>query len=176
MERKSAYTALAEWFEYLNDDCGYEKWSQYLLDRISAYSPQAGLDVGCGSGYFTRFFEEQGYAMTGLDVSREMLDKAERLALLHGVQRFNGARHQLRLARRQNDALIFDRSRAVAALDGGNAALAVNPSANLRALDFRVDIFIEHPLREIQPHEQRKRERKQNEDNHRRHNEKFGRN
>ena len=65
MERKSAYTALAEWFEYLNDDCGYEKWSQYLLDRISAYSPQAGLDVGCGSGYFTRFFEEQGYAMTG---------------------------------------------------------------------------------------------------------------
>lgn len=86
MERKSAYAALAEWFEYLNDDCGYEKWSQYLLDRISAYSPQAGLDVGCGSGYFTRFFEEQGYAMTGLDVSREMLDKAERLALLHGVR------------------------------------------------------------------------------------------
>ena len=86
MERKSAYTALAEWFEYLNDDCDYEKWSQYLLSRIAPYSFQTGLDVGCGSGYFTRAFERQGYAMTGLDVSVEMLDKAERLALLHGVR------------------------------------------------------------------------------------------
>ena len=86
MERKSAYTALAEWFEYLNDDCDYEKWSQYLLSRIAPYSFQAGLDVGCGSGYFTRAFEMQGYAMTGIDVSPEMLDKAERLALLHGAR------------------------------------------------------------------------------------------
>ncbi len=29
-----AYSALAAWFEYLNADCDYEKWSQYLYGRL----------------------------------------------------------------------------------------------------------------------------------------------
>ena len=48
MERKTAYSTLAEWFEYLNDDCDYEQWSQYLIKTLSAYPLDTGLDVGCG--------------------------------------------------------------------------------------------------------------------------------
>lgn len=81
-ERPEAYTSLADWFEKLNDDCGYEEWSQYLYHRLSALLPLGakGIDIGCGSGYFTRTLKRAGYAMTGMDVSLPMLQKAEQLS------------------------------------------------------------------------------------------------
>ncbi len=86
MERSAAYANLAKWFEYLNDDCDYEKWSQYLIMRLSDYPVATGLDVGCGGGWFTRAFQKHGYRMTGLDVSAEMLDFAQQTALKEGVR------------------------------------------------------------------------------------------
>lgn len=86
MEKKSAYSHLAKWFEYLNDDCGYEKWSQYLIVKLSRFPLTAGLDVGCGGGWFTRAFHRQGYAMTGMDISAEMLDYAQEQAIKEGVR------------------------------------------------------------------------------------------
>ena len=86
MERREAYSALAEWFEYLNDDCGYENWSQYLIKELSPYGLTTGLDVGCGGGYFTRALERYGFQMTGMDVSPEMLDRAQRTALKEGIR------------------------------------------------------------------------------------------
>ena len=89
--KNTAYQNLANWFEYLNDDCGYENWSQYLIAELDEYLkkaklPFAGLDVGCGSGYFTRAFEKHGFSMKGLDVSVEMLDKARALSAQEGVR------------------------------------------------------------------------------------------
>ena len=86
MERKTAYAYLAKWFEYLNDDCGYEKWSQYLIAILDAYPLQKGLDIGCGGGWFTRAFQRHGYQMTGLDISAEMLDYAQERAMKEGVR------------------------------------------------------------------------------------------
>ena len=86
MERKEAYAHLAKWFEYLNDDCDYENWSQYLLLKLKKYPLFAGLDVGCGGGWFTRFFAKQGYQMTGLDVSAQMLDFAQAQSFKEGVR------------------------------------------------------------------------------------------
>lgn len=85
-EKKQAYAYLAKWFEYLNDDCGYEQWSQYLIDKLSDFSLVSGLDMGCGGGWFTRAFQRHGYAMTGMDISAEMLDFAQETALLEGVR------------------------------------------------------------------------------------------
>lgn len=89
--KKTAYQNLAEWFEYLNDDCGYENWSQYLIAELNGYLQQeklspVGLDVGCGSGYFTRSFQKHGFYMTGLDVSLEMLDKAREKCDKEGIR------------------------------------------------------------------------------------------
>ena len=85
-DKKQAYTHLAKWFEYLNDDCGYENWSQYLIDRLSRFPLKSGLDIGCGGGWFTRAFQRQGYTMTGMDISPEMLDFAQETAFKAGVR------------------------------------------------------------------------------------------
>ena len=84
MDTRTAYRHLADWFEYLNDDCDYENWSQYLILQLKNFPVQKGLDIGCGSGWFTRAFVEAGYEMTGVDVSAEMLTKAEELSLRTG--------------------------------------------------------------------------------------------
>jgi 2-polyprenyl-3-methyl-5-hydroxy-6-metoxy-1,4-benzoquinol methylase len=86
MERKAAYAHLAKWFEYLNDDCGYENWSQYFITKLKGYSVRTGLDIGCGGGWFTRAFQKAGFAMTGMDISPEMLNFAQETALKEGVR------------------------------------------------------------------------------------------
>ena len=86
MERKAAYANLAKWFEYLNDDCGYENWSQYLILKLENFPLTSGLDVGCGGGWFTRAFAKHGYQMTGLDKSAEMLNFAQERALKEGAR------------------------------------------------------------------------------------------
>jgi SAM-dependent methyltransferase len=52
-----------------------------LLKRLLAGCPQAStiLEVGCGTGHFTRWFAEQGLQARGLDLSRPMLTEAARL-------------------------------------------------------------------------------------------------
>ena len=82
-----AYDSLAEWFEYLNDDCDYEKWSQYFIRGLSALGAgKKGLEVGCGSGYFCRALAKEGYVMTGTDISAPMLDVAAKKAREAGVR------------------------------------------------------------------------------------------
>ena len=86
MEKQTAYAHLAKWFEYLNDDCDYANWSQYLIVKLSAYPCAVGVDIGCGGGWFTRAFQKHGYQMTGVDISAEMLDFAQETAMKQGVR------------------------------------------------------------------------------------------
>jgi ubiquinone/menaquinone biosynthesis C-methylase UbiE len=71
---------------------GYEAWyettgrradrlEKALLRRWLAGFPQARsvLEIGCGTGHFTRWFGEQGLQATGLDLSPAMLAEARRL-------------------------------------------------------------------------------------------------
>ncbi len=81
-----AYDSLAEWFEYLNDDCDYPKWSQYFIRGLCALrAGKRGLELGCGSGAFCRALAREGYLMTGGDISLPMLDKAQSLAREEGL-------------------------------------------------------------------------------------------
>ena len=83
----NSYSALGRWFEYLNEDCGYEQWSQYLINLLkSSGAGVRGLDIGCGNGYFTRALTRAGYSVTGIDISPEMLDTAQALALKEGIR------------------------------------------------------------------------------------------
>ncbi|MDE5766165.1 MAG: class I SAM-dependent methyltransferase [Clostridia bacterium] len=84
---KESYTALGGWFEYLNADCDYLTWSQYLLNRIkSAGNYTSGLDIGCGNGYFTRALNKAGYKVDGVDISESMLSVARQKAAKEGVR------------------------------------------------------------------------------------------
>ena len=45
-----AYSALGSAFEYFNDDCGYEQWSQYLIEKLrSLNAGSSGIYIGCGN-------------------------------------------------------------------------------------------------------------------------------
>lgn len=84
-----AYSALGGVFEYLNDDCGYQEWSQYLINRLQSLGIAAGasgVDGGCGNGYFTRALQRAGYAVLGVDSSAEMLNKAEEISRRDGLK------------------------------------------------------------------------------------------
>ena len=83
----NSYSALGRWFEYLNNDCGYEKWSQYLIERLKSMGAGSrGVDIGCGNGYFTRALIKAGYSAVGVDISPQMLDGAQKLSLKEGVR------------------------------------------------------------------------------------------
>jgi SAM-dependent methyltransferase len=71
---------------------GYETWyettgrradrlEKALLKRLLAGFPGACtiLEIGCGTGHFTRWFSEQGWQTVGLDLSLPMLAEAVRL-------------------------------------------------------------------------------------------------
>ena len=82
-----AYSALGGAFEYFNDDCGYEQWSQYLINKLRALNAgNTGVDIGCGNGYFTRALYKAGFCVTGLDISPQMLSAATELAAKERVK------------------------------------------------------------------------------------------
>ena len=86
-EYYGAYSALGGAFEYLNDDCGYEQWSQYLINKLQSFGAgRVGVDIGCGNGYFTRALCKAGYAVTGVDISPQMLNCAVELARKQGPE------------------------------------------------------------------------------------------
>jgi len=78
----NSYSALADLYEKLISDCDYDKWSQYLLNKIQNLTAgKKGLDLACGSGKITRKLASFGYKMTGGDVSEEMLAQAKALSI-----------------------------------------------------------------------------------------------
>ena len=80
------YSALGGKFEYLNSDCDYEKWSQYLIKTLEGLGAgPRGIDIGCGNGYFTRALYRAGYDVVGIDISHAMLNVAARKAAEEGT-------------------------------------------------------------------------------------------
>ncbi len=59
-----------------------------LAHQVSALLPPGArvLDLGCGEGRDSVFFAQRGFDVTGIDVARSGLAKAERLARGRGVR------------------------------------------------------------------------------------------
>lgn len=58
-----------------------------VSDRaVSDGEPKTALDAGCGHGIEAAWLAEQGWQVTGVDVSRTALDRAERIVRARGVQ------------------------------------------------------------------------------------------
>jgi tellurite methyltransferase len=59
-----------------------------LARQVSALLPPGArvLDLGCGEGRDSVFFAERGFDVTGVDIARSGLSKAERLACARGVR------------------------------------------------------------------------------------------
>ena len=75
-------------YDELMMDIAYNDWADYingLLD-INGVSEKASiLEVGCGTGSVTVRLKKKGYDIVGLDISHDMLRKAEEKARKEGV-------------------------------------------------------------------------------------------
>jgi len=81
MEKTQLFGSVAEFYEYsMKLNCDYSSWADFVVNQIKKYSPSAktGLDVACGSGYFTRALKRSGYDVTGIDLQPEMLTQAKK--------------------------------------------------------------------------------------------------
>lgn len=71
----SVFHEYARYYDLLYRDKDYQAETEYLHGLIQAGAPGARsvLNLGCGSGRHDRCLVERGYAVTGVDISEEML-------------------------------------------------------------------------------------------------------
>ncbi len=80
------YSALAPIYEKVVGDNDYAAWAQRLVQLVNEYSTgKTGLDMACGSGYFTRALTKSGFSVDGVDLSTEMLNEALMTARKEGL-------------------------------------------------------------------------------------------
>ena len=60
-------------------------WAELLLAELPA-APATVADLGCGTGSVSVLLAQHGYAVTGIDVSPEMVSRARAKAAVHGVE------------------------------------------------------------------------------------------
>lgn len=72
---------------------GFEKTAMLQYLPIQSQDKTL-LDVGCGTGHWSRFFSEYGYTVTGIDVSQRMIDIA-RSKCNRGISYFVADAHRL---------------------------------------------------------------------------------
>lgn len=69
----------AKYYNLLYNDKDYKGESEYILNLINKYSVNAlsVLDIGCGTGKHASLLAENGFLVTGVDLSADMIGLAE---------------------------------------------------------------------------------------------------
>lgn len=76
-----AYSHLAPFYDALSreDVSGWVSYLESLWHRLGVL-PQSILELGCGTGNVTIPLAKKGYALTGVDIARPMLEEAKKKA------------------------------------------------------------------------------------------------
>jgi 2-polyprenyl-3-methyl-5-hydroxy-6-metoxy-1,4-benzoquinol methylase len=93
------YAILASYYDRIMEDIDYEAWCDFYEACFSenGLAPNKILDLACGTGSISVPLAKRGYALTGLDLSSEMLALAQ--------EKCDEARVRIRLSE-QNIALF----------------------------------------------------------------------
>ena len=59
-------------------------WQEEFLRHFSANEKRSVLDVGCGAGFFEMVLSDFDFAVTGIDLTPEMIEKGKELLSRHG--------------------------------------------------------------------------------------------
>ena len=84
----NAYSGFAGVYDLLMDDFDYPAWAEYylrLLERAGV-NAQNICECACGTGSMTVEFAKRGLKVTGVDISREMLEQAAEKARQNGMR------------------------------------------------------------------------------------------
>lgn len=78
----SLFGEYARYYDLLYRDKDYAAEIAYICDILQQHCPAAHsiLNLGCGSGRHDRLLSEKGYAITGVDLSEDMLAAARQAA------------------------------------------------------------------------------------------------
>ena len=84
----AAYEAFADVYDALMDDVDYDAWTAYYLALIDrqGVAPRMLCDCACGTGALSVRFAQRGLRVTGIDLSEQMLSRAQAKAREFGVQ------------------------------------------------------------------------------------------
>lgn len=79
IHQKPVFNSYARYYDLLYKDKDYRSEAMYVLKQIHAFSPGAVslLELGCGTGGHAEELVSAGCRVAGIDLSREMLARAE---------------------------------------------------------------------------------------------------
>ena len=74
----NAYKNLSRYYQSIILDDKYQAFTDYILALVNKnVKAKRGIDVGCGTGIFTRKLKKAGYDVVGVDLSNEMIMVAD---------------------------------------------------------------------------------------------------
>lgn len=76
----TSYKFFASVYDQMMDNINYENWKFYLLQLFFKYGVEPCslvTELGCGTGMMTRLLAGDGFRMTGIDLSEDMLEVAQ---------------------------------------------------------------------------------------------------
>lgn len=83
-----SYEQFAYLYDELMQDAPYEEWVRFVKEKLDKY--QVGgknlLDLACGTGELSVRFAKEGFSVTGVDLSADMLAVAQAKAQEEGLQ------------------------------------------------------------------------------------------
>ncbi|MBQ9983345.1 MAG: class I SAM-dependent methyltransferase [Lachnospiraceae bacterium] len=83
------YHTFAYVYDKFMNNIPYQEWAQYLKELFQQYNIPSGnlVELGCGTATLALLLEAQGYCITGVDNSEDMLSLAsEKLTANHHIQ------------------------------------------------------------------------------------------
>lgn len=79
MMKMNVFKKYADFYDLLYEDKNYEQECNFIKHIFETYSEKkvkSILDLGCGTGSHALLFADMGYAVTGVDLSENMLEMA----------------------------------------------------------------------------------------------------
>src|SRR4051812_10027997 len=70
---KNSYERFAEVYDELMTDIPYDEYVRWIQSYAPASEYKNLLDIGCGTGTLALMLHQAGYAVSGIDLSEEML-------------------------------------------------------------------------------------------------------
>jgi len=73
MKTDRSFKDIAEYYDLIYEDKDYEKEVDFIEEIFENSKPKKILEVGCGTGNYTKILLERGYEVTAVDISENML-------------------------------------------------------------------------------------------------------
>jgi len=85
VSENNAYGEFAAYYDRLMQDAPYDRWMTFFQQAMARYQkmPRHVADLGCGTGTLTVRLFAEGYKVTGVDLSEEMLIAAQDKVTAH---------------------------------------------------------------------------------------------